>query len=120
MPIFPAPTLFNDAPQVCCGNRKAHRSGNVEWHFGGPLAVKECYGQVTLCRTQFDAGRDEDGEAIIAECFGEVTDTERGWTCTHGHEYVAADVRWAEGWDYASDEEEATQLRKYGTDAVLV
>jgi hypothetical protein len=103
---------------IMCGNRSAHRSGQSESHETLDH-VKECYGLVTLCGWVYQNGYDEDGPAYRS-CVGIVTETPRGWECSNGHEHVTAEVRYAEGWDYASDELEAAQLRKYGVQAVAM
>jgi hypothetical protein len=70
------------------------------------------------CSWLIVVGRDEDGEEIIRECGAESWDDDRGWQCAAGHSHVRDEVRVREGWDYASDAEEAFHLRRNGIDAV--
>lgn len=49
-------------------------------------------------------------EGGVEECGAKVTVTDRGYTCAAGHGYVYAEVRHAEGWDYAEDEGDARAL----------
>jgi hypothetical protein len=65
-------------------------------------------------------GRTEDGEQIIRDCGATSWETPRGWECEAGHSHVTAEVRHREGWDYATDADEAYGLRKYGVDAVAM
>jgi hypothetical protein len=60
-----------------------------------------------------------DFEPIIRECGATAVVTERGFECEAGHEHVNAETRDAEGWDYASDEEEAAVRAKYGYESRL-
>jgi len=71
------------------------------------------------CHWLVRAGYTEDGE-VIRDCAADVTFTDTGWSCQAGHEHVTAEVRHAQGWDYAADAEEAALLRKHGTDAVHI
>ena len=50
-----------------------------------------------------------DGESgwAVRECGHPAFHTERGHTCAAGHEHVCEEVRHAEGWDYADDDEAA-------------
>jgi hypothetical protein len=76
-------------------------------------------GDTWVCGWLIEAGRHpEDGETIIRECQARAFATDTGWACEAGHEHVTAEVRVREGWDYASDEGEAAQLAKYGTEPV--
>lgn len=108
---------FTPTHWITCGNRAAH-NGEVGFH-KSVNQVKACYGLVALCGWQSQGAWIEDFYEII-ECDGIITENERGWSCSYGHEHVTAEVRYAEGWDYASDEQEAAQLRKYGVDAVAM
>jgi hypothetical protein len=44
-----------------------------------------------------------EGEVYHNPCRAHAVATDRGWTCEAGHEHVVAEVRRAEGWDYAED-----------------
>lgn len=63
---------------------------------------------------------DEDGpwfieaERIVEECGATATEDARGWSCEAGHSHVFAEVRHAEGWEYAEDAEEARRLTMAG------
>lgn len=56
----------------------------------------------------------EDGPSVV-ECGAPATETERGFTCEAGHSHVYCEIRSREGWDYASDPQEAKLLMKAGT-----
>lgn len=104
---------------VRCGNRNLH--GKVETYHADVAAVKACFLGDGVCTWVVSVGHHpEDGDELLLECGYALHVTDRGWTCDGGHEHVTAEVRQAEGWDYASDEEEATQLRKHGVDAVAM
>jgi hypothetical protein len=92
-----------------CGNR----------HDSVP-AVRVCAagGHIWPCGWLLVIGRDEDGQEIIGECGAESYGDDRGYQCSAGHSHVYAEVRAAEGWDYASDPLEAEALRRNGVDAV--
>lgn len=55
-------------------------------------------------------------DAYVTECGAPVTDTDRGWTCTAGHGHVYAEVRRAEGWDYAEDAGDVRNLTAAGVE----
>ena len=55
-------------------------------------------------------------DAGVEDCGAPVTETDRGWTCARGHGHVYAEVRYAEGWDYAEDAGEAELLARAGTE----
>lgn len=57
---------------------------------------------------------DEDGQRIILPCDGLSWEIDGGTRCEHGHEYIDAQTRHKQGWDYAGDAEEAANLRRYG------
>ncbi|HET6354679.1 hypothetical protein [Streptomyces sp.] len=59
----------------------------------------------------------EDGPAS-RDCGAAVHTTHSGWSCERGHSHTYADVRAAEGWDYAHDEQEAALLGRAGIYAV--
>lgn len=67
-------------------------------------------------------GRYDDGSIYTYECLAPARFTpERGegaFECSNGHDFIPPQVRYAEGWDYAEDAEEAAHLRKHGIDAV--
>jgi hypothetical protein len=58
--------------------------------------------------------------AIPAVCLLSAGRPSGVWACEAGHEHVCAEVRNAEGWDYAHDEVEAALVRRDGTDAVAM
>lgn len=57
----------------------------------------------------------EDGPSIV-ECGAEAIFTDWGFECAAGHSHVRAEVRHAEGWDYAEDHGEAELLSRWGTE----
>ena len=57
-----------------------------------------------------------DGDMQIVDCGADAIATERGWTCTAGHEHVNIDTRMAEGWDYAQEYGEAMDLARAGVE----
>lgn len=93
-----------------CGNR----------HFEVAM-VKRCYaGEVVPCTWLIDTLQyTEDGEKVIVECGAGAWDSDRAWQCERGHEHVHAEARFDEGWDYASDEEEAGVRASYGHESRL-
>lgn len=98
--------------KIKCGNCKATH-GSVE-------AVRLCYGGATIepCYWLIE-GWIEDfdgGHKAIIECGADAIYDGRGFECVAGHSHVAADVRQAEGWDYAEDRGEAAALVRAGTE----
>lgn len=104
-------------PTITCGHcQNTHHS--VE-------AVRRCYagtahpcGWQSEARDRWGALRDEDGQPIIHECTALSWDNGRAFACEAGHEHVHADVRDAEGWDYADGPTEAHRLALVGVDSV--
>lgn len=77
-------------------------------------AVRRCYdgtahpcGWLSEARDAYGILRDEDGGVIILECKAAAWDNGRATVCEDGHEYVPAEVRFREGWDYYDEEEAA-------------
>jgi hypothetical protein len=97
--------------------------GNCEQRHAEVATVRACYaGDVFPCAWLVeDAYRDQDGfiERSLVECGAAAVGDERGWHCEAGHDHVNAETRAAEGWDYASDMEEAAGRAKYGHASVL-
>lgn len=98
------------------------RCGHCGDTHGTVGTVRACHDGRLLgpCDWLVRAGRTEDGDEIIIECRAPMTaDADgRGYGCEHGHTHVHCEVRAAEGWDYASDAEEARHMRANGLDAV--
>lgn len=100
------------------------RCGNCQGEHHRVDTVRACYdGRVHPCtwlveRHGFD---DETGEAWerIEDCGASAVTDDRGFECEAGHSHVHADIAYAEGWDYASDEEEAAIRAKYGYESRL-
>lgn len=102
---------------ITCGNcTRTHTSVD---------AVRACHtGDLFTCtwmiQTPFqwitdpETGEVFDVEAGIRECGAEAVATDRGYTCTAGHEHINMQTRHAEGWDYAEDADEALGLMKAG------
>ena len=69
-------------------------------------------------------GRYDDGSRYTFPCEAPARFTperaEGSYACTRGHDHIPAEVRYAEGWDYAADEDEAELLRRHGTQAVAM
>jgi hypothetical protein len=98
------------------------RCGGCQGRHDAVEAVRACCAgsEIWRCEWLVRAGRTEDGDEIIRECGAESWEMPggRGYECACGHSHVNAEFRRAEGWDYASDAEEAWHMRKYGLDAV--
>ena len=106
---------------ITCGKCKATHASVA--------AVKACFAGATIApcnwlveRTHWyqdpetgDWWGGEDGPSI-EDCGAEAIYTDRGFECAAGHSHVTAEIRWAEGWDYAEDAGEAARLTKYGTE----
>lgn len=95
--------------------------GNCGNHHHAVETVRRCHnGETTPCDWLIDTRTyDEDGQPIIVECGAASWVDERAWQCERGHEHVHTEVRLREGWDYASDEEEAAVRAKYGHESRL-
>ena len=50
----------------------------------------------------------------VVLCGAEAIVDSRGFECANGHSHVYAEIRSAEGWDYAGDGQEAARLTKAG------
>lgn len=113
-------TDFNPGGEsVRCGNKKTH--GDYAVYHANAAAVRSCFLGDGVCDWLMDMGtHPEDGERMIMECGYALHVTARGHHCDNGHQHVTAEVRWTEGWDYASDELEAEGLRKCGVEAVAM
>lgn len=57
----------------------------------------------------------EDGP-VIEDCGADAIVTDRGFTCSAGHGHVYAEIRNAEGWEYAEDADEAKRLARAGVE----
>lgn len=79
--------------------------------------VRACYAGTLVTCTWMMEVRGEDGFYVV-ECGGAVTEDARGYECEFGHSHVYAEVRHREGWDYASDAEEADMMRRHLLGAV--
>lgn len=55
----------------------------------------------------------EDGVSA-RDCGAPAWETPTGWRCRDGHEHVRAEVRYAQGWEYAEDAEEARHMARNG------
>ena len=90
---------------ITCGNcHETHRS--VE-------GVRVCHAGKGWCCTWLLERHGEDGLYVV-ECGALSWEDERGYGCAAGHDHVYAEVRDAEGWDYASDAQEAEMMRRNG------
>lgn len=67
-------------------------------------------------------GRYDDGSKFTYPCEAPTryVGGRGSFECAAGHDHVPAEVRYEQGWDYASDEEEAHYLRSHGIDAVAM
>ena len=92
-------------------------------------AVRACYAGETiapctwLVKRTYSFVDEETGEwwggedgPVVEDCGAEAIFTDRGFECSAGHSHVFAEIRNAEGWDYAEDRGEAERLSKYGTE----
>lgn len=97
-----------------CGN--THRDVDTVRACSQGMTVLPCTWLVE--RHGFD---DDTGERweIIVDCGAAAVHDDRGFECEAGHSHVGADVAYAEGWDYASDEEEAYHRARYGHESRL-
>lgn len=100
------------AHEIRCGNRAGHASKVAEYH-RTVEGVRRCFaGTAAPCDWHVMVPT-EDGPQAMA-CYqisGAVAwETDRGWECESGHEHVRAEVRDAEGWDYAEDDGDVKAL----------
>jgi hypothetical protein len=80
--------------------------------------VRDCHAGITFPCSTHVVRYTEDGPES-AECGAASWADRRGHSCEAGHSHVYAQVRiMEEGWDYASDAQEANVLRAYGLGAV--
>jgi hypothetical protein len=101
-------------PNIICGKCK-------ELHHSA-AAVKACYaGNLHVCDwlvKGFEGWDDGEGYGesweVIVPCGAEAIVDSRGFTCSVGHSHVYAEIRYAEGWEYAEDANEASRLAKAG------
>jgi len=105
-------------PNITCGKCK-------ELHHSA-AAVRACYAGATIAPCNWLVERFTPGEYVGDDWLEEVTREEdcgaeaiyddRGFTCDAGHSHVRAEIRNAEGWEYAEDADEALLLAKAGVD----
>lgn len=82
--------------------------------------VRRCArGEVHPCDWLVQRGYNEDGEPIILDCGAAAWADDWGWHCEAGHEHASLETQDREGWSYASDEEEAQHLARYGVETRL-
>lgn len=96
--------------------------GNCKGQHHYVETAKACYaGNTFTCNWLVQTAGQEwtDFEPIIRECGATAVVDERGFECESGHAHVNAETRDAEGWDYASDEEEARVRASYGHQSLL-
>lgn len=62
-------------------------------------------------------GRYDDGSKFTYECGAPTRQTaaDGSYECIAGHDFVPAQTRWEQGWDYADGPEEAAGLARAGT-----
>lgn len=108
---------------VTCGNRARHADGKPAVH-ADVTEVRECYlgPQTWRCDWLFGVRHPEDGEIYAVPCGARAwyLPAGRGYTCAAGHEHIYAEVRAAEGFDYAADEVEAGLLAGRGVRPVAM
>lgn len=106
-------------------------SGRAERHDHRDVAtVRACFqaardeaaGMLVWPCTWLLEGRYDDGSTYTFECGAPTREVNSlgCYACDHGHDYVPAEVRAAQGWDYAADEGEAALLRQHGVQAVAM
>lgn len=106
---------------IRCGNRAAHATRT---YHATVDAVRACHRDNTApCHWLVErVSYTEDGPmTTIVDC-GALSwplPGGRGWACEAGHEHVTAEVRAAEGWEYAEDQREARRLEKAGVRPVM-
>lgn len=104
------------------------RCGKCSQTHASSIAVRACYGGSVIAPCEWLVKRThsyydeeygwcggEDGPSI-EDCGAEAIYDDRGFACAAGHSHVNSEIRYAEGWDYAEDAEEASQLTRYGTE----
>ena len=95
------------------------RCGNCKSHHETVHDVRECYdaGKYLGPCTWLVMIDGEDG-SYTAECEAPMYERydNTGYECTAGHEHTFAEARMAQGWDYAADADEASQLARHGTE----
>lgn len=98
-------------PSITCRAKgtDAHTHGSIE-------AVRKHFTAETFpCPDLIDTREyDEDGQKIILPCDGLSWEIDGGTRCEHGHEYIDAQSRSEQGWDYAEDAQEAARLLRNG------
>lgn len=91
------------------------------------FTVRACYNGATIApchwlveRTHWNQDPEtgewwggEDGP-VVEDCGAEAVYDDHGYACSAGHSHVHAEVRYAQGWDYAEDDGEAARLVKAG------
>lgn len=99
--------------------------GHCEGSHATTAAVKACsQGNLFTCHwavERYEGWTDEEtGESeswlVTVDCGADAIATERGWTCTNGHEHVNMETRHNERWDYAEDAGEAMNLMLAGVE----
>lgn len=107
-------------PSITCGKcKELHRSA---------AAVRACYAGATIAPCDWlverftpgeyvgDEGDWLEGVTLVEDCGAEAIYDDRGFTCDAGHSHVRAEIRNAEGWEYAEDADEASRLTKAGVE----
>lgn len=61
-----------------------------------------------------------DVEGGTFDCGADAIGSERGWTCTAGHEHVNTQTRHDEGWDYAEEYGEALNMALAGIEPLTM
>jgi hypothetical protein len=104
---------------VCRSGWYADQGGCPGWH-NTAAEVKACFEAkkdgAWPCSWVVQS-RYDDGSYFYHDCGAPTryTDEARGiYECDRGHDHVPAEVRQAEGWDYAADQGEAEQLTRNG------
>lgn len=62
---------------------------------------------------------DTDYQDTTRGCGASAVTDDRGFHCEAGHDHVNLQTRLAEGWDYASDEQEARGRASHGFESLL-
>lgn len=92
---------------TCADNDHSHAKAEV---------ARRCQaGETWPCHWLVELPVTEDGFTPVTECNGATWETpDGGWECEWGHSHTPDWVRAQQGWNYASDPEEARLLARAG------
>jgi hypothetical protein len=99
--------------QTVWAARKVHEGATLE---GSCMWSVSYYPEPTTDPETGEVYYYDDPFPLVRDCGAEVVSTRRGWECAAGHSHVWAEVREAEGWEYAEDDDEAARMIKAGVE----